>query len=365
MIPNPHRQMTGRERILASLRGQTVDHLCWSPLVDEYFTRSLPAQGYPAYTVAEAVRLIGGDIMARHCPSVQLSADDCVKRTLTRIGNILIETMETPVGTLRMEKVLDQSITGAITKHCIKTLDDIKVYRFMLEHSAYRQNYTAHVRWSDEIGEDGIATLEGPATPIQVFIQELCGIENTFYLLHDHTKVVETCFEIMHELNMQAYRLIAEGPGEVVIDYEDTSTTTLSPEMYTKYCASEIDDYAKVCQSGGKIFLTHMCGKLSGFREQLRAGAQDGIDSVCPPTTGDLWADEARLAWGEGKVIIGGIEPPRLERMTAAETNVYVTEVLSRMPTFSRFILSTGDATAYGTPVENLQTIADIARQTK
>jgi hypothetical protein len=62
--------MTGKERIMASLRGKHTDRLCWSPLVDQYFISSLPAQGYPELNVPDAVRLLKADIMERHCPVV-------------------------------------------------------------------------------------------------------------------------------------------------------------------------------------------------------------------------------------------------------------------------------------------------------
>ena len=355
--------MTGKQRIMASLRGEQTDHLCWSPLIDAYFTSSLGAQGYSIDNVPDAVRLVGGDIMERHCPTVCLSFDDSIKRTFKRTNNIEIETIETPVGQLRAEKLLNKSITGAVIKHLIETPDDIKVYCNLLEHGKYREQYSEFNKWSAEIGEDGIATLEGPATPIQIFLQELCGVENTFYLLHDHTELMEDCFDMMHELNIQAYKLIAEGPGEVVIGYEDTSSTVISPLFYQKYCFPLIDHYSQILHDNNKLYLTHMCGKLKAFNEQMKTGLQDGIDSVCPPTTGDIWSYEAREAWGDEKVIIGGIEPPKLARMTVAETKAYVTDILDKMQSFRYFVLSTGDATSHGTPVENLLAVSEVVEE--
>jgi uroporphyrinogen decarboxylase len=164
----------------------------------------------------------------------------------------------------------------------------------------------------------------------------------------------------MHEKNKQMYKLLAEGPSVAIFDYEDTSSTIVSPMLYEKYCARYLDDYARICHDAGKLYITHMCGKLSAFNQQIRVGEMDGIDSVCPPTTGDIWAHEARREWGEEKIILGGLEPSALVCMTADETRAYVTRVLEQMPTFRSFILSTGDATAYGTPLENLETVSAV-----
>ena len=38
--------MTGKERIMASLRGEETDHVSWAPLIDPYYTAWLATQGY-------------------------------------------------------------------------------------------------------------------------------------------------------------------------------------------------------------------------------------------------------------------------------------------------------------------------------
>ena len=51
-----------------------------------------------------------------------------------------------------------------------------------------------------------------------------------------------------------------------------------------------------VVKGAGKVCIVHMCGKLKGFAAEVGAGRMDGIDSLCPPTTGDFWAHEARVS---------------------------------------------------------------------
>jgi len=355
--------MTGKERILATLHGQPVDRLCWSPLVDRYFIRSLPLLGFPALNVPDTCRLIKADVMERHCPVVDLKDDSSIKRHSRSTALGRVDIIETPVGTLTTE-IIDHKATGRdhIHKFPVETLDDIKTFTYINEHSFFERNYQAYDEWSQRIGNDGIATAEGSATPLQVFLMDVCGLQKTIYLLMDYEKEMKECFQAIHNQSVQGFKLMAEGPADVIISYENTSSTVISPEYYQKYCAEFLDEYADICHSGDKIYLTHMCGKLSVFTQQLRNGRQDGIDSVCPPTTGDIWADEARLGWGNDKIIVGGIEPPKLAQMSVAETEKYVTNILDRMLIFKKFILSTGDATAFGTPIENLLTVAKVVK---
>lgn len=353
--------MIGRERILASLRGQETDHLCWAPLIDAFFAASLPAQGYGELSVLDALRQTGSDILDRHCPMIHVIEDATIVRRVERKADAKLETVETPVGTLKTDKGLNKvEQTVYIRKYPIETLEDLKVYKYVLEHTHYMVDFTPFHERTSQIGEDGITTPNGPMTPLLNFIENLCGLEKTIYLLADHPDEVEACFDLMHTQNMVVYRLLAESPADVIIDYEDTSSTLISPGYYRKYCAPLIDAYAAICQDGGKTYITHMCGKLGAFSDEIRHGQQDGVDSVCPPSTGDTWAHVAREAWGPEKIIIGGLEPPALERMSVQETREYVIWVLDQMPTFRRFILSTGDATSYGTPMENLRAITQI-----
>ena len=60
---------------------------------------------------------------------------------------------------------------------------------------------------------------------------------------------------------------------------------------------------------------------------------------------------------------MGGLEPPALVMMNEEKTRQYVTAILDQMPTFSRFILGTGDATAHGTPVANLRAVSEVVSQ--
>ena len=352
--------MTGKERVVASLKGQECDHLCWAPVVDRYFTSSLPAQGYPEVDIPQAIRLMGADIIGRHVPTVRMVEHSSVVRRVDRAGDLERIVYETPIGSLTGERRWAAWHSSHVTKFPITDVDDVKTWQYIAEHTRYEEDFEVFREHERLIGDDGILTSSGPLSPIVYFLEELCGVENTYYLLMDSPEVVESCFQAMHENDKQMYQLLCEGPSLAIFDYEDTSSTIISPLLYGKYCAPYLDDYAAICHDAGKLYITHMCGKLSAFNDQIRLGQMDGVDSVCPPTSGDLWAHEARQAWGDEKIILGGLEPAALVRMSASETCAYATRVLDEISTFRGFILSTGDATAHGTPLENLRTIAEV-----
>lgn len=375
--------MTGKERIMASLRGNETDHVSWAPLIDPYYTAWLAAQGYGgadaprvvledreglwaeeinALDIPYAIRLVGGDILERHSPTIRVVEDSSITRRILTRGMEKIEVVETPVGSLETRRRYSkEGHTSYISKHPVSSVADLKVLQYVMEHTHYEEDFAGFSDRLRIIGDDGIPTSDGPQSPIQHFYMFLCGVQATTYLLLDHPAEMAECFSMMHQKHLEQYRLVCESPTDVVIDYENTSSTVMSPAFYRQYSEPFIREYADICHDANKLFITHMCGKLSAFNAELRQGRQDGFDSLCPPTTGDIWAHEARAAWGDDRVLIGGVEPAALARMDEAETRAYVTRILDQMPTLRRFILSTGDATPYGTPVENLRAVADVS----
>ncbi len=349
-------QMTGRERILNALAGKPVDRLPWSPLIDPYFIDSLPKQGYDL-EIIEAMRLIGNDIMERHVCGPTWKTNNTNVR-IEQSGDVTRTTYETPVGTIYTERSKTDT-TSYISKHLIETIEDAKIYQYVAENIEFIPNAKAFHERDLYIGDNGIATASLTVTPIQEMLQHLCGVENTVYMMADYPDEMEALLHAMHEKNLRECRAFCEYDTPVIFEYEDTSTTVMNLSMLCDYELPCVNAYAKFFRENGKQLITHMCGKLSGFKEYIATGEMYGIDSVCPPTTGDLPIWEARKAFGD-KLLIGGIEPPSLVHMSVRQTLDTVAEVIGKMEDKSKFILSTGDAVPYGTPIKNLMAITKL-----
>jgi len=132
----------------------------------------------------------------------------------------------------------------------------------------------------------------------------------------------------------------------------------MSPDLCERYTLRHLDDYADIVHVGGKLLIAHMCGLLQGMAPLIARTRLDGIESVTPPTTGNLPVVEARAAWPD-KMIIGGLEPKSLAMLPAGDVYAYAHDVLRRAAPGIGFVLATGDATAWGTPVENLLAVTE------
>src|SRR6266508_1587299 len=163
-------QMTGKERVLAALRGEAGDRLCWSPLIDHYFTSSLPDLGYAELNVPDACRLIGADIIERHTPTICTLEDDYIHRQVQRKGAYELETIETPVGKVSIERGYTKGSVH-VMRFPMKRVEDMKIWQYILEHTRYVENYAQFDRHQAYIGNDGIATSSGPFSPITTFLE--------------------------------------------------------------------------------------------------------------------------------------------------------------------------------------------------
>lgn len=368
--------MTSRQRIEAVLAGRKPDRVPWVPLIGRYYVSSLPALGYDLELLApeekksgralrrslnlaeiEAIRLTSGDIFYRHVMAYTIESDGCT--FFQQEDESGVESgWVTPLGELS-QRVEYHNGTDYIKKHMIETEEDMKSYIYLLESQRAEPDYRDLREFESYIADDGIATLTGPVTPIQQLLQFSMGVEKTTFAFFDYPQLIQRFMEAQQRLNLEIYRILAASGAQVVISYEDTSTTVLSPDWYSQYEAPQLNEYSDIIQRNGMKHIAHMCGKLSLLTDRLREDRYCGIDSVCPPTTGDLEPGDALKE--TGKLIIGGLEPAALVRMNPDEVYSYATEKLdqvARAGAFDRFMLCSGDSVAALTPMENLQAVS-------
>jgi hypothetical protein len=369
------RMMNPRERLMAILnKEKRPDKAGWSPLIDGYYMSSFPADK----DIIDLFRQIDADVMERHVFTWESSfrrqrtgkeqKSDYFMDFSKNGVRVMEELKKVPKGTLQTARY---EIPGHVltsksiyTPHSpyipfpleyfIKSVDDIEAYIYIKKKESYSTRYQDYISEDKRIGDLGIATDSAPTSPIQEVVQHLCGIEK-FYteLFTDHFSVIEKLMETMHEKNIELYKLIADSPASVVINYENTSSTLVSPDIYERYSLPHIDDYADVLHKKDKIYLTHRCGKLKDLVKLIGRGKDDGIIDISPRPTGDLDIWDAREAWPE-KIVQGGIDATMLTQWSSGKIKEYTGLILKKAGGLDRLIIGTGDATPKDAKIENL-----------
>ena len=141
-----------------------------------------------------------------------------------------------------------------------------------------------------------------------------------------------------------------------VIEYENTSSTLLSPNIFRKHVLPFLNEYAEILKAAGKIYLIHMCGRLRAFKEDLAAGGFHGIIDAPPPPTGDFPLDEAAASL-PGKVVIGGVDPTTFICPDPAFVEAEISGLLERLKPFRGVMLGSADVAPRGALPENFKLI--------
>jgi hypothetical protein len=172
-----------------------------------YFTGSLPAQGYPALTVVETLRLLRMDILERHVPVVRPLMHGIEAQHSER-GDSWIDTYITPAGTLWSETCIRHSSTR-VTKHLLETRTDLKVMQYIAEHTDYELAEDEFIAEDKLIGDDGLPTVTVHPTPLMELLQGLMSVENVHYALADFGEEMRALFEAMHGRNLREHAAVA------------------------------------------------------------------------------------------------------------------------------------------------------------
>jgi len=379
--------MSVRERIRAALHRQPVDRLPFAPLFDAYAMMDLPEDiaGEPGISrwgpraITGALKALDCDVFLRHIAvhepmghARQLEALGAfappVETQMEINGEEIVERIITPIGTLTgVWKLTDR--VGNIphfTKYVVNNYEELKIFSYAVDHLSLEppiRRYDAFRKIDAFLGDDGLPSASITNSPFMYLIEFVCGLANTYLLLFEHRQMVEDILEKLHTSQKRYAGVIAESPPEVVIQYENTSSTLLSPRILRDYCLPYLNSYADIFRQAGKLFLIHMCGKLSVFTPDFAsAGRFDGICDIAPLPTGDLPLDEAAKRV-PGKVVMGGIDATTFVSPDRAYVTEKIADLVTKTKSFRGVLLGSGDATPRGAQVENFRIIRRLVNE--
>jgi hypothetical protein len=378
-------QMSGKQRILAALQRQPVDRLPFVPLIDTYSVLDMPAHVQQAIQTAasaglwqgmqQAIREIGCDIMLRHVYVTEAFGGAPHLSGLGRFlppveassrmeGQVLVETLATPVGALKATWGFTDR-HGWIPhplKHLVGSHEELKVFAYAVEHLSPEPpapDYGNFRHAEEALGDTGLATTSFLNTPLMHLIETFWGLESTYYLLHDYPDEVQAILDGIHRSQLRIVERIAASPARVAIEYENTSSTLLSPDVLRRYCLPYIRDYARILHAADKIYLLHCCGKLRAFVNELAELPVDGIVDLSPEPTGNLPLDEAAARF-PGKVVVGGIDATTFVDPDLQRVEAQLVPLIRRLRGCPGVLLGSADTAPRGTPLATFRLIQHL-----
>lgn len=371
-------EMTSRERLLAALQGKAVDRLPWSPFL-AYWWECQPPEVQERGQIS-FLREIGADALLRGfitaftysdvqgnseypsfsepIPGVEFHREEkgylWRNEFTTPVGKLVSTAQRSPVGNTRF-----------IVEHPVKSKEDYKILRYIVERMQIKPDYAIVQHEIDEVGEDGLSVpLISPfgKTPFQALIEHYVGTEQLVYDLADFPEEVEETLAVMSEKAMQAVRISVDSPAQAFISWEDSSTTNVSPTMFARYIAPELNRWGEVIHGARKLLLHHACGHVRALLPIMADESVDAIESISPPPTGNVEIWDARKAMGPGMGLIGGIEPVNFLNLDLPQLRDYVENLIEQMG-LHRYILANSDSCPPGVTLEKFRLVSQLVRE--
>lgn len=283
--------MTPRERILKTINGEAPEGVAWT-----IYTGLLPRSPVADELIERGLGLVSAVAPYRiERPNVRISSEEIEDGT--------IYTFETPVGILTQRRRQERGYGSSwIKEHLVKSAEDYRVLKFIVEDTIYHPNHEAFVDAERRMGERGVVMASLERAPFQKTWIEFAGIERLGVDLYENPGIVGEVFEAMLEKQREMWRIVANSPAQLVWCPDNITGVIVGPKLFREHLLPYYREVAELMHLKGKKLVAHMDGLLSPIAREIGETPVDVIEAFTPPPDGDLPLGEAKRLW-EDKVI--------------------------------------------------------------
>lgn len=354
-----------REQVLRVLRGESPDYF---PIVTHCDNYNKPSRKDMPKELADAMdkandyektivlsRWLDLEVYTWVGPPVTEHSSRCAWHTEQKDG-IIHNWITTPKGEIheRLGIGADGAANYAI-EHFIKEERDLEILAeyFKDQTFEYCPRGDAIVREHCEyVGDDGAVCIAMPGTPLGMLVRVYSGVETLAYLTVDCPETLKETLDIMGDNYLRKMELFKDAPGDGVWSVDDTSTTTISPNMFETYAVPYINKAAEKTQEQGGLYVHHSCGLIYDLLPIYRETKMNAVHALCPPRIGNVPIAEARPRLGEGKGILSVFTPFSEEPLDRNHIREEVKKFMEDIPK--------GDAHILGICCEQSRTVHDM-----
>lgn len=357
-------EMTPKQRLLASIRGQEVDHVPFSPFLAYYFDflpNNVREKGELSY-----LQQMGADPLLRGGACAYEIRPNCCTVSVRTEGNKRYETITTPKGNLYSEYTyVSQANTWFLTRHPIADASQIPAAIAYFEDLQVIEKIKEANEQVERLGEGGLQlAILGThmKSAYQYLLENFVGTENLVYLTMDEPEQLDELLAVMQKKNLETVQITAKSNVGACISWEDSSTTNVNPALYQTYIAPEIAQWCTVLNEAGKPYVQHACGHIKHLLSPMAAQGVSAIESISPAPTGNVTMAEAFETLPAQVSLIGGIEPTQILNDSVSSLLEYADMLLS-IRKKRGFILANSDSCPPGVDYEKFVALANFLKQ--
>ena len=249
-----------------------------------------------------------------------LNGVDIAEQLITIEGQkVWRRTYGTPVGSVFYDEIREpgtgewhgrrswKDVTPWETSRLIKSPEDYKVVKYIVEHTEYKPYYFPVEQAKDWLGEDGLVCEMHPHSPMQMLMIDWVGSEQGRFFIHyaKYRDLVEDLYHALSKSREAMYEITARSPIDVVLGGDNVDGVLVNPRLFEKYFMPEYEKMAAALHAHGKLLAVHMDGRVAVLKELIARTPIDIIEGLHPPPIGDLPIGEALKAWPDKVIWMG------------------------------------------------------------
>jgi len=341
--------MTKRQRLLATFAGRKPERIAW--VADITYWRSARIQDG---TLPEKYE--GPEGYLRHHEDLGLCAFyqyemgtyneeyEGVGQETIEQGNISRIIWRVGEGTLTQhQKYLPEAYCTGITEYPVKTAEDLKILRSILQRKRITSNAEHFVAYAEKWGARGYPWPNVPRSPLPALLTEWTGVENLAYLIADVPDEVEKTLAVLEGVNQIGFQIAIQAKPPL-IHFPDNLSSENSAGYFDRYMRGYYGRCLAELHEAGIPAAVHLDGTVRGLLPKLAEVGFDSVESLTPKPVGDVDIEELRALVGRKEFIIWGGIPgamfaPPYTKDDMRRHVARVLEVCGHEP----FILATAD----------------------
>jgi len=308
---------TKRELNLLIFQGRSVPRVLFQPRAEPWYAWHKEFGGLPDRFREMSLREVYDDLdLSMRYVSYYTGVPEPVRHTYTENVKVRTERLSdgdelsitsTPFGELVQRNRLTVDKTWRTIEFPVKSRQDLKGLKWLLERSAYTFDAANFEEGSRFIGDRGEPQFWVPKSPYQALCQSWMKLHDFIYALADAPAEVEDVMEAIDRSYDALYeQLIAYGKVRILNFGENIHDHLLSPAYFERYLIPWYDKRAGQLRAAGIFTHMHLDGYFKTLLKHLSRLPFDGLEALTPVPQGDVTLEEIKDHIGD-KVLLDGI----------------------------------------------------------
>jgi uroporphyrinogen-III decarboxylase len=347
--------MNHRERALAAMCGQPVDHIPFIGRMELWYnyhrSQGMLPHPYEKASLWDIQRDLGIGIFGYGVEDARcyrlLHRDVEVEKTTQ--GGVTVTRYRTPHGTLTCQDTMarelkEAALGGARTEYPFKSAKDYDALQFFIEHTEVVENYDPFGELVDAIGTDGLAMPSVGHLPAHQLMIYLMGYETFYYELHDRPARVEALMQALTEQQRRILAVLKDSPAQAVQVGGNYDESITPPQIFDRFFAPLYREARQMLSSAEKRLVVHGDGEMRSLLGRLADCGVEVVEAFTPKPMTSIDIAETRRLWKDRVTMWGGLATVIFtDAFSDDEFEGFLEDLFQAVAPGDRFILGFGD----------------------